>query len=58
LIRFPIDVVKIDRAFVSGIGKPEVGLLGNEACDLLQGYWLCRPIPPDELAGVLSRQQA
>ncbi|MGI9431666.1 MAG: two-component system response regulator [Myxococcota bacterium] len=86
LIRFPIDVLKIDRAFVSGISDPrnsraiaasviamahrlgltvvaegieneeEASLLRDEACDLLQGYWLCRPVPADELAAVLSAQ--
>jgi len=86
LIRFPIDCVKIDRAFVSGIADPrntlaiaasviamahrlgmtviaegieaeeEASLLRDEACDLLQGYWLCRPVPADELARVLSEQ--
>ena len=87
LIRFPIDCVKIDRAFVSGISDPrntlaiaasviamahrlgmtviaegieteeEASLLRDEGCDLLQGYWLCRPVPADELARVLSAQK-
>jgi EAL domain-containing protein (putative c-di-GMP-specific phosphodiesterase class I) len=79
LAELPLDVVKIDRSFVSGmrtdpikaavvhsvielaheIGATAIGegveeraeaeRLRRLHCDAIQGYWVARPMPPEEL---------
>lgn len=76
LHRFPVDVLKIDRTFISGIGtdarvesivrgiiglakglsietvaegvetEAQTDFLRTHGCDLIQGYFVSRPLPP------------
>jgi EAL domain-containing protein (putative c-di-GMP-specific phosphodiesterase class I) len=85
LKRFPVNVLKIDQAFVGGLGRDAsdtaivrsvidlahaLGLtvvaegvetaeqaahLRRLGCDLAQGYYFARPLPPDELDSLLER---
>ena len=85
LKRFPVNVLKIDQAFVGGLGRDAsdtaivrsvidlahaLGLtvvaegvetaeqaahLRRLGCDLAQGYYFARPLPPDELDALLER---
>ena len=85
LKRFPVNVLKIDQAFVGGLGRDAsdtaivrsvidlahaLGLtvvaegvetadqaahLCRLGCDLAQGYYFARPLPPDELDSLLER---
>ena len=84
LRRFPFEVIKIDRTFVSGLGiDPEddaivagvislahalglpaiaegvenqlqLDVLRSFACDMAQGYFLSKPLPPGEMTALLT----
>jgi EAL domain-containing protein (putative c-di-GMP-specific phosphodiesterase class I) len=85
LQRFPIDRLKIDRSFITGVArKPEdetiaraiivlahaLGLevvaegvedeaqyqvLKDLGCDLIQGYYISRPVPGEQIPALLKR---
>ncbi len=84
LHQFPVDVIKIDRSFVTSLGSggradavsraviqlardldmrtvaegvetaDQIWLLRDVGCDLAQGYYFSRPLPPDDLLPLLQ----
>ena len=83
LAELPVDVLKIDRDFVSRLDEPgsrsmvepilkmaqsldletvaegietenQLKHLCNLGCDLIQGYYFSRPVPENEVAGVIK----
>jgi diguanylate cyclase len=85
LRRLPVDILKIDRTFVSGVGRseqstaivatltsmasslrmtvvaegvesaPQLAALRHLGCGLAQGYHLSKPLPADEVPGMLAQ---
>jgi cyclic di-GMP phosphodiesterase Gmr len=88
LAKFPIDVLKVDRSFVSRLDSDAKSLVLTKSivligktlgmklmaegvetqaqleqltamgCDFIQGYLICRPIPPAELARMFRASAA
>ena len=88
LRRFPLDIIKIDRSFVSCIGTDtgsdsivrtiialahslglsalaegvetaeQLAFLRRHGCDAIQGFHVCRPLPPDVLREWVTSRQA
>ena len=85
LNRFPIDELKVDRAFVSGVPgnrdsvaivtavlamakalelktvaegvetEEQLRFLATLGCDVYQGYYCSRPVPPEPFADLVRR---
>ena len=46
------------KTIAEGVENEEQGkLLRDYQCDEVQGYWLARPMPPDELAAYIRNHQ-
>jgi EAL domain-containing protein (putative c-di-GMP-specific phosphodiesterase class I) len=58
LRNFPIQCVKVDRSFVSGIPDNEQArFLTGQGCEVLQGFLISRAIPADKLSRMLAQDQ-
>ena len=85
LKRLPVDILKIDRAFLGGLGEDardtaivrlvidlahtlgmrvvaegvenwaQAALLKEMGCDMAQGFYFARPLPPEEVSELLTR---
>jgi EAL domain-containing protein (putative c-di-GMP-specific phosphodiesterase class I) len=85
LKRLPADILKIDRAFLAGLGedtgdtaivrmvidlahtlgmkvvaegvetRARAALLGELGCDMAQGFYFARPLPPEEVSRLMRR---
>ena len=85
LKRLPADILRIDRAFLAGLGedtgdtaivrmvidlahtlgmkvvaegvetRAQAALLGEMGCDMAQGFYFARPLPPEEVSRLMRR---
>jgi len=59
LVKLILDIAKYLRLRVVAEGvetKGQLGLLKDAGCDLVQGYYFSRPLPPEEFERLIERE--